>query len=248
MKRRHFISLAGLGIAAACTPTGKGKTNAGENVESATKGALVSGHFFPALPYAYNALEPYIDARTMELHYDKHHRGYHKKFMSAIDDTPLETQSMVDIFGKVSQLDEAVRNNGGGYYNHLLFWESLSPENSEPSAKILSSIVKHFGSFDQFKANFSQAAKTHFGSGWAWLIMDQDHKLHITSTANQDNPLMDDAALKGIPLLTIDVWEHAYYLNYQNKRGDYIDAFWNIVNWNAVNKRFKKATDGEWLG
>lgn len=248
MKRRQFISMAGLGLAAACTPAGKSSQQSTSNEKMAMQSGKISGHVFPALPYAYDALEPYIDARTMELHYDKHHRGYFKKFMAAIDDTALETTSMVDIFATVTKHGDAVRNNGGGYYNHHLFWESLSPEKSEPSAKILSSIVKNFGSFDQFKAEFSKAAKTRFGSGWAWLILDQDKNLQITSTANQDNPLMDDAAVKGIPLLTIDVWEHAYYLHYQNRRGDYIDAFWNIINWNTVNKRFKKATHGEWFG
>ncbi|MCG8579707.1 MAG: superoxide dismutase [Bacteroidales bacterium] len=208
----------------------------------------MSGHFFPALPFAYNALEPHIDAATMELHYDKHHRGYFKKFSAAIEGTALETTSMPAIFSEVSKHGDAVRNNGGGYYNHMLFWENLSPDGGEPSAKLLSHLIKNFKSFDAFKDAFSKAAKTQFGSGWAWLILDSERKLQVVASSNQDNPLMDFAEQKGIPLLTIDVWEHAYYLNYQNKRGDYINAFWNVVNWNVVNKRFEKALKGEWIG
>lgn len=247
MRRRQFISLLGLGAAGACTAAGGGKNNQ-SNTSNSLKSSPISGHVFPALPYEYNALEPYIDAETMELHYDKHHRGYFKKFMAAIDNSSLETMAMRDIFSEVSKHDIGIRNNGGGYYNHMLFWESLSPEKSEPSAKLLSHIVKNFKSFDDFKSAFFNAAKTRFGSGWAWLILADDKELKVISTANQDNPLMDLVETKGIPLLTIDVWEHAYYLNYQNKRGDYINAFWNVVNWKAVNKRFEKALKGEWLG
>lgn len=243
MKRRQFISLIGMGAAAACTPAAKSKT-----AETTLKSAPITGHFFPALPYQYNALAPYIDATTMELHYDKHHRGYFNKFTAAIEDSPLETMSMPDIFAEVSKHGDGVRNNGGGYYNHMLFWESLSPDGGEPSAKLLSHLVKHYKSLDGFKAAFFKAAKTQFGSGWAWLILDAERNLKIVATPNQDNPLMDIAEVKGIPLLTIDVWEHAYYLHYQNKRGDYINAFWNVVNWKAVNKRFEKALKGEWLG
>ncbi len=247
MKRRHFISLVGLGAAAACAPGAKSDSNKQED-KKALKTAPVSGHFFPALPYAYNALEPHIDVETMELHYDKHHRGYFKKFSAAIEDTSLETTAMRDVFAEVSKHGLAVRNNGGGYYNHMLFWENMSPEGGEPSARLLSHLVKNFKSFDAFKDAFFKAAKTRFGSGWAWLILTDDRELKIVSTANQDNPLMDVVETKGIPLLTIDVWEHAYYLNYQNKRGNYINAFWNVVNWKVVNKRFEKALKGEWLG
>jgi Fe-Mn family superoxide dismutase len=246
MKRRQFISLVGLGAAAACTSG----TKSSANNESANnlKAAPISGHFFPALPYNYNALEPYIDAATMELHYDKHHRGYFKKFTAAIDGSALETTSMPGIFSEISKHGDAIRNNGGGYYNHMLFWENLSPEGGEPSAKLLSHIVKDFKSFDTFKEVFSTAAKTHFGSGWAWLILNEEKQLQVVSTPNQDNPLMDLADTKGIPLLTIDIWEHAYYLHYQNKRADYVAAFWNIINWNVVNKRLEKALKGEWIG
>nr|WP_321452453.1 superoxide dismutase [uncultured Carboxylicivirga sp.] len=246
MERRNFISLLGLGAIGACTTAGGSKQSASTTAEQ--KSTPVSGHFFPALPYDYNALEPYIDAETMELHYDKHHRGYFKKFTAAIDNTSLETTAMRDIFANISKHDVGIRNNGGGYYNHMLFWENLSPEKSEPSARLLSHIVKDFKSFDAFKDEFSQAAKTRFGSGWAWLILTENKELKVVSSPNQDNPLMDIAPEKGIPLMTLDVWEHAYYLNYQNKRGDYIAAFWNVVNWKMVSKRFEKALKGEWLG
>ncbi len=241
MERRHFLSLAGMAALAACVPTGKKQGSGG--------GESVSGHDFPDLPYAYNALEPYIDAETMELHYDKHHRGYFNKFTKAIEGSDLETTPMRTIFSKISTLDENIRNNGGGYYNHKLFWENMSPDGGKPSARLLNALVKDFKSFDGFKDTFGNAAKTHFGSGWAWLTLDVGGKiLKVSSSPNQDNPLMDVADVKGIPLLALDVWEHAYYLKYQNKRGDYVDNFWNVVNWNTVNQRFEKALKGEWQG
>ncbi len=241
MERRHFLSLASMALIASCVPAGKKADN--------IKTANFAGHFFPELPFAYDALEPYIDAQTMELHYDKHHRGYFNKFTKAIEGSGLETNPMRDVFAKISTLDDGVRNNGGGYYNHMLFWENLSPDGGIPSARLLNALVKYFQSFDGFKEAFGKAAKTHFGSGWAWLILDKDGKtLKIYSSPNQDNPLMDIADQKGIPLMTLDVWEHAYYLKYQNKRADYVDNFWNVVNWNVVNKRFEEAMKGDWLG
>lgn len=246
MKRRQFISLVGLGAVGACTSAGN--KNSGSTASDESTKSVISGHVFPALPYAYDALEPYIDAETMELHYSKHHKGYFTKFTAAIEDTELETMSMPDIFKEVSKHGDSVRNNGGGYYNHALFWENLSPEKSEPSAKLLSHIVKDFKSMEKFKEQFFTAAKTRFGSGWAWLILNEQKRLEIISTPNQDNSLMDICEKKGIPLLALDVWEHAYYLKYQNLRGDYINAFWNIVNWKVVSKRLEKALRGEWKG
>jgi Fe-Mn family superoxide dismutase len=196
---------------------------------------------FPALPYAYDALEPYIDARTMEVHYDKHHRAYFNNFVNAIKGTALENTPVEKIFAEVSKAGDAVRNNGGGYYNHVIFWENMGKGSSGPSAELSAAITKAFGSFDKFKETFSNAAKTRFGSGWAWLYLTPDRNLAVGSTPNQDNPLMDVSPLKGTPLLTIDVWEHAYYLKYQNRRPEYIDAFWNVVNWDVVNERYKEA-------
>ena len=195
--------------------------------------------FSRSYPYAYSALEPYIDAQTMELHYDKHHRGYFTKFITAIEGTDALLLPMEDIFAKIDDYGTAVRNNGGGYYNHKLFWENMSPEKTTISESLTTAIDTDFGSVDQFKAEFSNAAKTHFGSGWAWLAVGDDGRLFVTSTANQDNPLMSDAVKKGKPLLTIDVWEHAYYLHYQNKRAEYVDNFWNIINWAEVNRRYE---------
>ncbi|MFP4023129.1 MAG: superoxide dismutase [Thiohalospira sp.] len=192
----------------------------------------------PKLPYSYDALEPYIDARTMEIHHTKHHGGYTNKLNDAIKGTPLENKSIEDILKEISKHPVGVRNNGGGYYNHKLFWDIMSPDGGgEPSGKLLDAIKKDFNSFDKFKEEFNQSAATRFGSGWAWLI-NQNGKLVIASTPNQDNPLMDISEIKGTPILGLDVWEHAYYLKYQNRRPEYIDAFWNVVDWNKVEKRF----------
>ena len=196
---------------------------------------------FPALPYSYDALEPYIDARTMEIHYDRHHRTYFNNYVNAVKGTPLENQPLEKVFAEISKAGDAVRNNGGGFYNHTLFWRNLGKGSSGPSAELSSAITKAFGSFDKMKELFSNAAKTRFGSGWAWLYLTADKTFAIASTPNQDNTLMDISPVRGIPLLTIDVWEHAYYLKYQNKRADYVDAFWNVVNWDEVNRRYAEA-------
>jgi Fe-Mn family superoxide dismutase len=194
----------------------------------------------PELDYDYNALEPYIDGRTMEIHYSKHHAGYTANLNKAVEGTPLEGKSIEEILAGVSAHSAAVRNNGGGFYNHSLFWKFMGPNGGgEPSGELLSAINGTFGSFADFKSQFSTAAATRFGSGWAWLIKKADGSLVVNSTPNQDNPLMDIAEVKGTPLLAIDVWEHAYYLKYQNRRPEYIEAFWNVVNWQEVAKRFK---------
>jgi superoxide dismutase, Fe-Mn family len=195
----------------------------------------------PQLDYDYNALEPYIDGRTMEIHYSKHHAGYTAKLNKAVEGTALEGKSIEEILAGVSAHSAAVRNNGGGFYNHSLFWKFMGPAASgggEPTGELLSAINGAFGSFADFKSQFSTAAATRFGSGWAWLIKKADGSLVVSSTPNQDNPLMDIAEVKGTPLLAIDVWEHAYYLKYQNRRPEYIEAFWNVVNWQEVAKRF----------
>ncbi len=201
----------------------------------------------PALPYGFDALEPHIDAHTMEIHHGKHHAGYTNNLNNAIAGTPLEGMKIEDILANVSKHGAAVRNNGGGYYNHCLFWEVMSPNGGgEPSAQmnIAKAIDRDFGSFENFKKEFSAAAATRFGSGWAWLCTDSNDKLFVTSTPNQDNPLMDVADKKGTPILGLDVWEHAYYLNYQNRRPDYISAFFNVINWAEVTKRYNDANPG----
>jgi len=196
----------------------------------------------PDLPYANDALEPHIDARTMEIHHDKHHAGYTSKLNAAIDGSALASKSIEEILADVSGLGAGVRNNGGGFYNHSLFWTILSPDGGgAPGGDLGAAIDAKFGSFDKFKEAFSQAAATQFGSGWAWLVVDASGDLVVSSTPNQDNPLMDVAEVKGTPILGIDVWEHAYYLNYQNRRPDYIAAFFNVVNWSEVEKRYKAA-------
>lgn len=193
----------------------------------------------PALPYAFNALEPHIDARTMEIHHGKHHNAYVTNLNNAIAGTDAEKLSIEEICKNVSKYPVAVRNNGGGHYNHSMFWTIMAPKaGGAPTGALADAINAAFTNFDEFKTKFAAAGAGRFGSGWAWLIKDSSGKLQITSTPNQDNPLMDVAETKGSPLLGLDVWEHAYYLNYQNRRPDYIAAFWNVINWNEVAKRF----------
>ncbi len=194
----------------------------------------------PSLSYAYTALEPHVDARTMEIHHTKHHQAYVTNLNAALNGTASEGKSLEALMAEMSKQPAAVRNNGGGHYNHNLFWEIMSPNaGGQPAGELADAINTAFGSFDKFKEDFAKAGMTRFGSGWAWLIK-HDGKLVITSTPNQDNPLMDLADVKGSPLLGLDVWEHAYYLHYQNRRADYITAWWNVVNWNVVNERFQK--------
>ena len=194
----------------------------------------------PALPYAHNALEPHIDAKTMEIHHGKHHQGYTTKLNAAIEGTAAEKQSIEKILQGLDMSNGAVRNNGGGYYNHCLFWEVLSPNGGGlPSDDLAQAVVKDFGSFEDFKTAFSNAAATQFGSGWAWLCVQSGGKLEVCATPNQDNPLMPEVGCGGTPILGIDVWEHAYYLNYQNRRPDYITAFFSLINWEEVAKRFE---------
>ncbi len=194
----------------------------------------------PDLPFAVDALEPHIDARTMEIHHGKHHGTYVTNLNNAIAGTDAEKMSIEDICQNISRYPAAVRNNGGGHYNHSLFWTIMSPDGGgSPKGELLESIDTAFGSFEEFKKQFSAAGANRFGSGWVWLIA-KDKKLMISSTPNQDNPLMDVAEVRGFPILGMDVWEHAYYLNYQNRRPDYIAAFWNVINWKEVGNRFNK--------
>jgi Fe-Mn family superoxide dismutase len=239
MERRNFLRNLGLGVAATFV-SGNSIAKELTNLNNLPMENF-NIHEFPALPFAYNALEPYIDARTMEIHYDKHHRAYFNNFTAAIKGTPLENNTIEQIFSKVSAAGDAVRNNGGGFYNHVFFWNNLSARSAGPSPELSAALTKTFGSIEKFKEVFSNSAKTRFGSGWAWLYLTADRKLEVGSTPNQDNPLMDVSPIKGTPLLVIDVWEHAYYLKYQNKRADYVEAFWNIVNWEEVNKRYQQA-------
>jgi len=197
----------------------------------------------PALPYATDALEPHIDKLTMEIHHGKHHQAYVTNLNKALEGKPEATQGLEEIIKNIDQFPAAVRNNGGGHYNHSLFWEVIGPnKGGEPTGELAEAINAAFGSFADFKTKFAEAGATRFGSGWAWLSVGADNKLVVSSTQNQDNPLMNIAEVQGTPVLGMDVWEHAYYLKYQNRRPDYIAAFWNVVNWDAVAARFKKAT------
>ncbi|MCB9722064.1 MAG: superoxide dismutase [Candidatus Omnitrophica bacterium] len=201
-------------------------------------------HTLPDLPYAFNALEPHIDAKTMEIHHGKHHAGYVAKLNGAIEGTDLADKTIEDLLTNLKSVPEdkrgAVRNNGGGHYNHSLFWQILSPAGGAPSGDLAAAIDKAFGSVDGFKEKFSNAAATRFGSGWAWLCV-KDGGLCVCSTPNQDNPIMDIAECSGVPILGLDVWEHAYYLNYQNRRPDYIAAFFNVINWDKVGELYAAA-------
>jgi superoxide dismutase, Fe-Mn family len=194
---------------------------------------------FPSLPYAFNALEPHIDAMTMEIHYTKHHKTYFDKFVAAIKETESNGKSLEEIFTNVSKLPMAIRNHGGGLYNHTFFWESMSPNGGgTPGGKLAEAITAQYGSFEEFKTKFNDAAANRFGSGWAWLAVKADKSLCVCSSANQDNPLMDTSDCPGTPILGLDVWEHAYYLKFQNRRPEYITAFWNVVNWEVIQVRY----------
>jgi Fe-Mn family superoxide dismutase len=203
---------------------------------------MAQNYTFPELPYAYNALEPYIDAQTMEIHYTKHHKAYFDNFVKAAGEAKIDNLTLEDIFSRVSIYSAVIRNNGGGLYNHTLFWNIMGPNaGGQPEGDLLKAIDSTFGSFDKFKAEFEAAAKTQFGSGWAWLAVDANGKLFVSQTPNQDNPLMDVAAKRGQPILGLDVWEHAYYLKYQNRRPEYVANFWNVVNWKKVAELYKAA-------
>lgn len=239
MKKRTFLKVAGVSLAStmilpiwSCHSKSK-ENKAGEKT-----------HIFklPNLSYNYNALEPNIDARTMEIHHSKHHAGYVKKLNAALAGSAFAGKELLEIFPLLSMDDDGVRNNGGGHFNHTLFWTNMSPSaKDKPEGDLLSAIQTNFGDFENFKKLFWKEAKSVFGSGWAWLCKDENNKLFITSTPNQDNPLMKKLVEKtGTPILVLDVWEHAYYLKYQNRRGDYINNFFNVIDWDEVSKRFLK--------
>ena len=241
--RREFIKKTAIATA--------GISLLGENVFSSESffSSPVEKFLLPMLPYAYDALEPHIDKMTMEVHHTKHHQAYIDKLNKALEEANVSGISLEDLCKNVSKYPVAVRNNGGGHYNHSLFWglmksnagTVLGSTSNLPTGKIAEAIVSSFASFDEFKTKFSDTGKNRFGSGWAWLVVNANKKLEIGSTPNQDNPLMDVSELKGAPVLALDVWEHAYYLKYQNKRADYISAWWNLVNWDEVNRRFAEA-------
>lgn len=221
MKRTQFLKFMGAGLLLSSFRSRQINEN--------------TGYTLPALPYAFDALEPHIDKLTMEIHHDRHHNAYVDNLNKAL---PGSTKSLEELMASISTQPVAVRNNGGGHWNHSFFWQLLAPASGkQPSAALLAQIQKDFGSLDNLKSEFNKAATSRFGSGWAWLIV-KDGKLTICSTPNQDNPLMDVAEVKGKPILALDVWEHAYYLKYQNKRADYINAFWNVVNWDFVSQQF----------
>ena len=243
--RRNFIrnsAKAGMALTAIATIPETLQACAGPKVVAGSR-AFVTGFDQTPLPYAYNALEPVIDATTMELHYSKHAASYSKALKEAVAaENASSAKSVEDLLGNISKYSPKMRNNGGGHYNHELFWQLMkSGGEGKPSGALLSAIERDFSSFDSFKTQFSEAAKTRFGSGWAWLVVTNDKKLRIGSSPNQDNPLMDVSELKGFPLLGLDVWEHAYYLKYQNRRPEYVENWWKVINWSFVQDRFAKA-------
>ncbi len=240
IKTYLFIVMA-LAIFAACQQPAQ-ERNSNEDKTGGTIMTTQNGkHELAPLPYAHDALEPYIDQKTMEIHHGKHHQAYVNNLNAAIEGTELENKSLEEIFKNMSQYSAAVRNNGGGHWNHDLFWNIMGPNGGgKPSGRLLSAIEDTFSSFDAFKEEFKRAGATRFGSGWAWLSVNADGKLQISSTPNQDNPLMDVADVQGTPILGVDVWEHAYYLKYQNRRPEYLDNFWSVVNWDEVSRRYEK--------
>ncbi len=247
MNKREFLktsailgagSLIAPSVASSCMNTSNAKAATASLVATDVEGKFAQ----PDLGYSFDALEPHIDAMTMELHYGKHHAGYTRKFNSALEHADLHSTDIVKLFNSVSVHGTGVRNNGGGYYNHNLYWKFMSPGGGgEPGGDLAGAINEAFGSFSQFKDLFSTTAAGQFGSGWGWLIVDEEGDLQVTSTPNQDNPLMDVVEVQGTPILNIDVWEHAYYLNYQNKRGSYIEAYWNVIDWDFVEALYKEA-------
>jgi superoxide dismutase, Fe-Mn family len=242
MDKRTFLKKSLLGIGGFMTVPFLANARYDELENALEINETQEGKFsLPRLNYGYDALEPHIDARTMEIHHSRHHAGYVNNLNNALQGSPGANRSLEELMKSVSSYSTAVRNNGGGHYNHNLFWEIMSPKGGgKPSGDLLSAINSTFGSFDKFREQFSTAASSRFGSGWAWLIVNNG-KLKVSSTPNQDNPLMDVVDDRGTPILGIDVWEHAYYLKYQNRRGDYISAFWEVVNWDAVAEKLKKA-------
>jgi Fe-Mn family superoxide dismutase len=240
MNRRKFIfSVSALAAVSTLDPFAKNLINLTNNKNRSD--AIMGKFELPALPYSYDALEPYIDKMTMEIHHTKHHNAYVTNLNAAVENTDMAGKSLEELFKNVSKHPAAVRNNGGGHYNHSVFWTIMKKGGGgQPDGALADAIKSTFGSFDDFKSKFNTAGATRFGSGWAWLVV-QDGKLAVGSTPNQDNPLMDVSDLKGFPILGLDVWEHAYYLKYQNKRPDYIENWWNTVNWAEVAKRFSQA-------
>ncbi len=242
MKQLTIALIALTVMAAGCTsPVSKTSVEEVKTTPEYTGEAVT--HEFAALPYAYDALEPYIDAQTMEIHYSLHHQGYYNNFIKAVEATGVQNASLAFIFENISTLSSAVKNNAGGYFNHSFFWSVLAPAGSggEPSEALSGAINNAFGSLEGLKEKFNAAATGQFGSGWSWLVVQEDGTLAVTGSANQENPLMDISEVKGQPILAIDVWEHAYYLKYKNKRADYVQNFWNIVNWNEVNRLYQEA-------
>lgn len=242
MDKREFIKLASLaGVAALSNPSGL-FANAHHSRATNIYGTSKAPFELPALPFATNALEPNIDKTTMEIHHDKHHAAYVKNLNDALNGTTLASLSLEQILSKITEKDKAIRNNAGGHFNHSLFWTLLSPEKTQPSDKLQTAIKNQFGSWETFQQKFNDAAKGVFGSGWAWLIVTPNKKLSVISTPNQDNPLMHQIVKeRGTPILALDVWEHAYYLKYQNRRPDYIAAFWNVINWKEVDNLYAAA-------
>jgi Fe-Mn family superoxide dismutase len=240
MKRRNFLLYAGLiPLAATSNKLSNVSNYLSKNINERSSDKMAK-YELPKLKYEFNALEPYIDAVTMEIHHDKHHGAYVANLNKAIEGTEIEKLSLEQLLRSVSKYPVAVRNNGGGHYNHTMFWEIMKPNGGgKPTGTLASAIDKHFSSIEDFKKKFSDAAVGRFGSGWAWLVLKSDDSLEITSTPNQDNPLMDVAEIKGFPVFGLDVWEHAYYLKYQNRRPEYITNFWNVINWDEIAKRFQ---------
>ncbi len=235
MKRRNFLFTLG---AIPAVTIGEPISKTLNNFTNKNKRSSTMAKFeLPALPYNYDALEPFIDKMTMEIHHTKHHNAYVTNLNNAVANTDMEGKSLEELMAGISKLPAAVRNNGGGHFNHSLFWQIMKKGTAAPSGKLADAINSAFGNFDEFKKQFSNAAATRFGSGWAWLVV-KDNKLVVSSTPNQDNPLMDVADVKGTPIMGIDVWEHAYYLKYQNRRPEYIENWFNVINWDEVAARF----------